>query len=94
MVSSLGINPDGGGRLGPRSGNIGLAGEVEDHIGEMVSEQLGEPILVEHVGTTRRSVGRRYLVALRAEVVNQVSPHESGGTGDQRLHRTTANGRA
>ena len=53
MVGSLGINPDSGGWFSPGSGNVGLAGEVEDHIGEMVSEQLGEPILIQHVGPTR-----------------------------------------
>ena len=86
------INPDSGGRFGPGSGNVGLAGEVEDHIGEMVSEQLGEPILIEYVGSTRRPVGRHHLAALGEEVVNQVSTHESGGTGDQCPHRTTAAG--
>ena len=70
MVGSLGIDPDGGGRFSPGSGDIGLAGEVEDNIGEVVSEQVGESVLIEHVGPTRRAVGGHHLVALGEEVVD------------------------
>jgi hypothetical protein len=92
MVGSLGIDPDGGGWFGPGSSDIGLTGEVEDHIGEVVSEQLGEPILIEHVRPTRRPVGRHHLVALGEKVVDQVSAHESGGTGDYCSHWSIAVG--
>ena len=67
--------------------HIGLAGQVEDHFGPLGRNHPGQTWPVEEVRATVDPVGSCHVVPARAQVCDQVVPHEAGRTGHQSPHR-------
>ena len=87
MVGALGVGSDRRCRIGPRTGHIGLTGEVEDHVGTHVGQEVDQAVRIQEVGATRRPIGTDDRVSLCQQVGYQMATDESGSPGDEGLHR-------